>query len=280
MSFIQDLKQQYKYGGIVQKLIFWSVGISVFLFILKGVFSTFYSMIIPYIGLSGNWFSALIKPWTILTYAVAHAGVWHLIFNMLILYFIGNLFLTFFNQKQFLTAYILGAVGGGVFYILASLFWQMGILVGASAAIMSPLIGLAFYAPHMEVRLALIGRVKMWHIAIFIVILDIFQLSSSNFGGHLAHLGGALSGVLYIRLLTKGTDLSCVFDKLVNLFKHRQGAKFKKVYVNKKADSQTKVTEDKNKQQKIDRILDKISKSGYESLTKEEKDFLFRTGKD
>jgi len=133
---------------------------------------------------------------------------------------------------------------------------------------MAPLIGLAYYAPQMELRLALIGKVKMIYIAFFIIIIDLFQLSSSNLGGHLAHLGGACAGVLYMIYLKNGIKFSKAKPK-----KHTH---LKTVYVNKQTTENETRKEDI--QIKVDQILDKISKSGYDSLTKQEKDFLFRQG--
>ena len=144
-------------------------------------------------------------------------------------------------------------------------------LVGASAAVMAPLIALASFAPQMEVRLALIGRIKMIYIAAFIIVIDLFQLSSTNLGGHIAHLGGALVGVGYTVLLKNGIDLAKRKKRTA-----KNKSTFKQVYVNKKGDKN--VNREETTQKKIDAILDKISKSGYESLNKEEKEFLFRQG--
>lgn len=277
----KDLVSNYKNGGVVQKLIFWNIGVSVLMFVLEFLFSSLYSIVFPWFVLSGNLYSTVLKPWTLLTYAFVHAGVIHLIFNLIVLFFVGQLFNTYFTSKQFLTVYLLGAVFGGLFFIIGTQFLNTGsVLVGASAAVMAPLIGLAVFSPRMNVRLALIGNVQLWHIALFIIVLDVIQLSTSNVGGHLAHLGGAISGVLYIKLLQSGLDLSIIFDRIANLFKPKKGTNFKKVYVNKdpKKNKQS-FTQEGSKQEKIDSILDKISKSGYESLTKEEKDFLFRVGK-
>lgn len=279
---IDDLRFQYRAGGVAQKLIFWNVGVSVLIFILQAFFSTLGSEVVGWIALSSDLGSLWYKPWTLFTYAFAHAGPIHLILNMLVLFFVNRLFSTLFRDKQFLTLYVFGILLGGVFFLIGSQFLNTGgVLVGASAATIAPLIGVAVHAPMMQVRMALIGNVKMWHIAAFIIALDILQLNTSNVGGHLAHLGGAFMGFVYIKLLNKGYDLSSIFDKGTNLFRRSQGTKFKKVYVNKDVKEQeTKVNNTDLRQQKIDSILDKISKSGYESLTKEEKDFLFRAGKE
>lgn len=281
-NILQDLKRHYKYGGILQKLLFWNIGVSIVFFICEGLFSSIAQKFFYWTALSSDYGNFIFKPWTLLTYSFLHAGIVHLILNMLVLYFVYQLFRTFFNDKQFLTCYLLGAMVGGIFFLIGSLFFSVGyVLVGASAAVIAPLIGLVTYSPNMEVRLMLIGRVKIWYIAAFIILLDIIQLSSSNIGGHLAHLGGAFMGFVYIKLVKEGKDLSVIFDRLANLFKRKKGTPFKKVYVNKKPlKASAKGNKDLSKQQKIDIILDKISKSGYESLTKEEKAFLFRSGKE
>ena len=143
------------------------------------------------------------------------------------------------------------------------------------------------YNPYMEIRLLLIGRVKLWHIAAVVIALDLIQLPMSNTGGHLAHLGGALFGYIFIVLLRKGTDLSDGITKILNLFAHKtQTSKsktpFKKVHKNYTPSptyAESRIVKKDKTQQQIDEILDKISASGYDSLSKEEKDFLFRAGK-
>lgn len=282
-KLLDDLKYSYRAGGITQKIIYWNVGIGLIVLILDAFFSVFSAHVLSWLVLNSNLSILAFKPWTILTYSFIHAGVIHLLFNMIMLFFVNRLFSTFFSEKQFLTLYIFGALLGGIFFVIGSQFMTTGtVLVGASAATIAPLVGMAVHAPMMQVRLALIGNVKMWHIAVFIIILDVIQLNTSNVGGHLAHLGGAAMGYLYIKLLEKGYDLSSIFDKISNLFKRSQGTKFKKVYVNKNIVNKEKEVgnEGEIRQKKIDSILDKISKSGYESLTKEEKDFLFRAGKE
>lgn len=280
---IDDLKYSYKSGGIAQKIIYWNVGIGLVVLVLDAFFSAFSAQVLSWLVLNSNLSILAFKPWTILTYSFIHAGVIHLLFNMIMLFFVNRLFSTFFSEKQFLTLYVFGALLGGVFFMIGSQFMTTGtVLVGASAATIAPLVGMAVHAPMMQVRLALIGNVKMWHIAVFIIVLDVIQLNTSNVGGHLAHLGGAAMGYLYIKLLEKGYDLSSIFDRISNLFKRSQGTKFKKVYVNRNVvNKENEVgNEGETRQKKIDSILDKISKSGYESLTKDEKDFLFRAGKE
>lgn len=283
MGVVDDLKRQYKTGGFAQKIIFWNIGVFILMFILEKVSFSIYSLLFANLAVSSFNVVTFWKVWTYFTYSFLHADIWHLLMNMILLHFVSTLFATYFSQKQFLTVYLLGAFCGALFFVLLSTVLAVGsVLVGASAAIMAPIIGLAYYAPNMELRLALVGRVKMWHIAAFIIALNLFQLSSSNVGGLIAHLGGASVGIVYMICLRSGSDLSRIFDGVVNLFRKKSGTRFKKVYVNKQKTTSKTAHLNKDEltnQQKIDVILDKISKSGYESLNKEEKEFLFKVGK-
>lgn len=284
MSILDDLKLQYRTGGIVQKLIFWNVGIFILSLVFfyqftKGVFA--YP---SWLVLSSSLSEFVTKPWTVISYMFVHAGFLHLLFNMMVLHFSGRLFSTFFTERQLFGLYILGGIFSGLTFVL--IYTLLGIparLVGASGAIMAILFATASYSPNMIIRLALIGNVKLWHIAAVFLVLDLIQLPFENSGGHLAHLAGALFGFIYIRLLQNGTDLSKPISKfqdwIVNLGKPKKKTPFKKVHKNKVySNTKTKPTKDIN-QQKIDDILDKISQSGYDSLTKEEKEFLFKVGK-
>lgn len=287
MGIIDDLKLQYKTGGIAMQLIFWNIGISIVLFLLKAFMPELFLKILFSLQLSSSPPDLLYKPWTLITYAFLHADFWHLVFNLLILNFASRLFLTFFTQKQFFGLYILSAIFAGLVFVAA--FFLLGIpapLVGASAGIMAIVIASATYAPMYQLRLLLIGNVRLWHIAAVFLILDLVQLPTTNMGGHIAHLGGAFFGFLYIKLLQNGTDLSLIITKILdffaNIFSPKKSTPFKKVHRNPVKPQQKTaskiVTKDKTQQQ-IDEILDKISQSGYDSLTKEEKEFLFKAGK-
>jgi len=159
-------------------------------------------------------------------------------------------------------------------------------IVGASAAIMSILVATTTYQPLMNVRLLLVGNVKLWHITMVILLIDLLQIRLENTGGHIAHLAGAFFGFIFIKLLENGTDLSIMVSNLlnffVNLFNKSNSTTFKKVHRNYKkpiSKSASKIVTKDKTQQQIDEILDKISRSGYDCLTKEEKEFLFKVGK-
>lgn len=294
MSILEDLKLQYKIGGVANKLIYWNVGLFAIPMIVFGLLSLFHIDInfLFYVSLSSDPADLLWKPWSLISYAFFHAGILHILFNMIMLNFSSRLFTTYFTQKQLFGLYILGSVFAGLIYIVSYFIFPAlssanATLVGASGAIMAILFATVTYNPLMELRLLLIGRVKLWHIAFFILIIDLIQLPLENTGGHLAHLGGALFGFLFIKALQNGTDLSnivsVVLDFFANLFKPKKATPFKKVHKNyaqqpKKETASRIVTKDRTQQQ-IDEILDKISQSGYDSLTKEEKEFLFKAGK-
>lgn len=286
MNILDDFKLQYRTGDVTQKLIFWNVGIALPFFVIKSFFPSLFDVLKDWLCLSSNFKVAGVKPWTFITYAFLHADFWHLLFNMIVLNFTSRLFMTYFTQKQFFGLYMLGAIFAGLVFVLADLFLHSNtFLVGASGAIMAALIASATYAPFAEIRLLLIGNVKLWHIALVLFVLDLIQVPMNNTGGHLAHMGGSLFGFIYIKTLQRGTDLSKivsnVIDYFVSLFSPKKSTPFKKVHKNTSPQYQsTRTTVEKSSttQKKIDEILDKISKSGYDSLTKEEKDFLFKVG--
>ena len=286
-SIIDDLKRQYKFGGMAQRLIYWNIAC----FLVSLVF--FYQFKVGafdfpnWIALSSEPSIFIMKPWTLLTYAFFHDGFGHIFFNMIVLNFSSTLFLTFFNQKQLLGLYVLSAIFAGVAFVLGYYFLNLSAsIVGASGAIMAILVATTTYSPLMNVRLLIIGNVKLWHITLVIIIIDLMQIRLDNSGGHIAHLAGAFFGFGFIKLLQSGTDVSkivsSIIDFFVNLFSKSRSTPFKKVHKNykKSADKPASriVTKDKTQQQ-IDEILDKISRSGYDCLTKEEKEFLFKAGK-
>lgn len=289
MNIIDDLKLQYKMGGIVTQLIFWNAA----LFVLPWLFFTLLSLLgvdidyMHFVSLSSNPAHLLWKPWSLLSYAFFHSGIMHIVFNMIVLNFSGRLFMTYFTSKQLLGLYVLSAIFAGISYILV--FYLLNInapIVGASAAIMAILVATTTYYPLMNLRLLIIGNVKLWHVTAVIIIVDLMQLRSGNMGGHISHLAGAFFGFIFIKLLQNGTDLSKivsrVLDFFANIFKKNPSTPFKKVHKNYQKPVEKNiskiVTKDKSQQQ-IDEILDKISQSGYDSLTKEEKEFLFKVGK-
>jgi membrane associated rhomboid family serine protease len=287
MNILDDLKLQYKLGGIAMRVIYWNIACFVISLIFFYQFSVGQFEFPTWLALSSDPQVFLFKPWTFLTYAFFHDGFWHLLFNMMVLNFSSTLFLTYFTQKQYLGLYILSAIFAGLVFALSYYFLNYSAsIVGASAAIMAILVATTTYQPLMNIRLLLIGNVKLWHLTAVILILDLMQFRLGNMGGHISHLAGAVFGFIFIKLLQNGTDLSIVISKILdfftNLFRKSPSTPFKKVHKNYNKPTQkpiSKIVAKDKTQQQIDEILDKISQSGYDCLTKEEKEFLFKAGK-
>ena len=231
----------------------------------------------------------IVKPWSIVTYGFTHYDFLHLLFNMIVLYFVSRSLVNLFPSKQSLNIYFLGIIAGGLSFLVVynilpdSFSSTVGSLVGASAGVNALLIFLCAYMPNRETRFFAIS-IKLWYIGVAIVLFDVIGLFGANQGGNVAHLGGSLLGYLYATQLVKGKDIGSGFEKImdsiVNLFNKK--SPLKTVHRNKKntiAGHNKQEFNEFNNQKKIDLILDKISKSGYESLTKEEKAFLFKAGK-
>ena len=279
-SILDDLKMQYQLGGVAFRLIFWNVlcflvSLLFFYQFQLGVFNFPNS-----IALTSDPSVLITKPWTLISYAFFHHGFGHLFFNMMVLHFSSMLFLTFFNSKQFLGLYLLSALFSGIAFVVGYYFLHLSsAMVGASGAIMAILVATTTYRPLMTVRLLFFGNVKLWHITAVILVLDFMQFRIENTGGHIAHLAGAFFGFIFIKLLQNGIDLSRIIN--IPIQKSRR-APFKKVHKNYSKStlkqSSRIVVKDKTQQQ-IDEILDKISQSGYDCLTQEEKEFLFKAGK-
>jgi membrane associated rhomboid family serine protease len=230
--------------------------------------------------LDANFTALLSTPWSIITYGFLHAGFLHILINLIALFYIGKLFIEYFTQKQLLTFYILGTVFGGLLFLVSYTYFplfknQSTILVGASAGISAIFIGIATYIPNYQLKIRFIGFVKLWYLAAIWVGLDILGLAGTNAGGHFSHLGGALFGFLYVRQASnKKTD---ILEKVLNLFKKNEKP-LKTVYKSKTKTTSTVKNTSVN-QKEIDSILDKIGKSGYDALNKQEKEFLFKQGK-
>lgn len=286
----KSLKYKYQASSIVIKLIVINVAIFLLVSLSSFFISVPQSVLTQWFVLPSDLGRLVLQPWTLLTYSFLHGGISHILWNMLFLYWFGPMVLNLFPTRRFLTLYFLGALSGGVLFVVAynifpvftnSLSAQY--LIGASAAVRAVMIFMAAYTPHSEIRIFFF-KVKLWHIAIFVVALDLIQIPVSNAGGNIAHLGGALFGYLYATQLQKGKDIGLWWEKgtdlIVGLFHRKPKTPFKNVYKNpeRKSRESTTASDSASNQEKINKILEKISKSGYDSLTKAEKDFLFKAG--
>jgi membrane associated rhomboid family serine protease len=286
MSTLNRLQIKFKSFNVIEQIIVLNVGV----FILSALFGALKGdvWLIRYLELPRDVFDLIYQPWSILTYGFVHYDFFHLLFNMLVLHYIARILFNLFQKRLILNIYLLGIIFGGMAYLLVynlfddSYLKSVGVLVGASAGVRALLIFLCVYLPDNEVRI-LSFNIKLLYIALVIIGFDFLGLVGANQGGNIAHLGGALLGYLYAVQFKNGKDLGSGFDKfvsgIVSVFKTK--SPLKTVHKRASKSSVTKSAEfsELNKQKQIDLILDKISKSGYESLTKEEKEFLFRAGK-
>ncbi|WP_222984608.1 rhomboid family intramembrane serine protease [Flagellimonas meishanensis] len=281
------LRYNFARLSIAEKLI----AINVVIFVLDGLSKALLGhSVSDWFHLPKDLMEFLGQPWSLVTYAFFHGGLGHIFWNMIMLYFTGRIFLNLFDKVRFINVYFLGVIVGGIVFLASynlfpTLVQTNTALIGASAGVTAVLIFICAYIPNQEVRV-IFFNVKLWYVGAFFVLIDLIQIPyGGNVGGRLAHLGGAFLGYLYARQLLHGRDIGSAFGKLwsgiLDLFKPKERtAPLKTVY--KKNNSQEKNAnyEREVRQKKIDTILDKISKSGYESLSKAEKDFLFKAGKE
>jgi len=288
-NLIDEIKHQLTHGTMTNRLIIYNVIVFVIILLVNAVLSLSVSQITlsEYLfALDTDLLGFIQKPWGILTSIFSHFGLWHLIFNMLFLYFSGQLYEQIFDKRRLWQTYLFGGIAGGLLEIAAHYLFPSfqntdNVVVGASGSIMAIFTALAFHSPNIRVSLFGIMPVKIYFIAIFFLLNDLIGISNqSDNVAHFAHLGGALFGLISIQSLHSKSNilniLAGFFDRMkksVNSNKSQRSSKSKF-----KTDEQYNL-EKKIRQEKTDAILDKISKSGYESLTKEEKDFLFNQSK-
>lgn len=291
--FIDNLKYRYKTGDVMVKFIF--INVAVFLLIkVLSVFFTLFNIrafdVITFLGVPSNVWMLTRRIWTLFTYMFVHENFLHLLFNMLWLYWFGKIFLQYFSGRTLGSLYVLGGLAGAILYVVAfntiPFYVDMGRgwMIGASAAVMAIVMGAAFYRPDVQLHLLFLGPVKIVYIAIFAFVLDFLSLSNpTNPGGHVAHIGGALLGYFFAVQQKKGIDItrwmSKLLDAFANLFKPRKPKPtLKKEYVRPESDWEYNKRK-KSEQDEIDRILDKLKKSGYSNLSSEEKRKLFDASK-
>jgi membrane associated rhomboid family serine protease len=292
MSIIDEIKDSFRNGTTLTKLIYLNLG--VFL-LLHAVIAILYISnaedhvitILSWMAVPANLNTLLVRPWTILTYMFLHKDFFHILFNICWLYWFGKIFLVYLDQKKLLNLYILGGLAGALIFVISYNIFPVlrqqapeAMALGASAAVMSIVIAIAAYAPNHSIYVIFLGPVKIIWIALISFFLSSIVDFSINTGGKIAHMGGALFGYLFILRYKQGKDItswfSGIMDFIFSLFKRRE--KIKVSY--KRNGNDIEYNTDKVERQKeIDRILDKISKSGYESLTAQEKEKLFKFGK-
>lgn len=249
-----------------------------------------YETIVDQLMLPASLGQFIYKPWTLITYFFTHEGFWHILFNMLFLYWFGSLIMEFLGSEKLVNLFILGGLAGGLFYILlynALPFFanqlETSRMLGASAGVFAVVVGAATFMPNYTISLILLGPVRIKYIALFYVLLSFAQATGPNAGGELAHLAGAALGFVFIKQLQQGNDLGKPVSRFLTFVKSFfvRKPKVRVSYKNnsKAANGSRHHNPNKTKQEEIDAILDKISESGYDSLTKEEKQKLFDASK-
>ena len=292
-DIIENLKIRYRTGNVMMKLLFINVFVFLFLKIVDVIFILFNLHtidIIGYLAVPSDIESLGRYFWTAFTYMFVHENFFHILFNMLWLYWFGSMFLQFFSGRTLGSLYILGGLSGALLYLIAfntiPYYVSMGSgqMIGASAAVMAIVMGVSFYRPDMRINLLFIGSIKIIYIAIAVFFIDFLSLGSpSNPGGHIAHIGGAIAGYIFAIQYKKGTDITGWISKILDAFANIPKL-WKKQPKMKVTSRRTESDRDYNyrkrqEESEIDTILDKLKQSGYSSLTEKEKKRLFDASK-
>jgi membrane associated rhomboid family serine protease len=271
---------------LVNTLIWISIGIMrVFSFLLDVPDSSLTNTVVDFLALPANLDNLMSRPWTLLTYMFLHLDFFHILFNMIWLFWFGKIFLEFMKAGQLMWIYLLGGISGGILYVLFYNIFpvfekslDLSVALGASASVMAIVTAISVYVPGYTINMLFLGRIKIFYIALFLFVLDFFMIRGDNAGGHIAHIGGAIFGFSYIFAGRKGMNFKNVwnFNILKNIFrvkKSRLRVEYKsgQTYNGRPLSDEEYNLIKAEHQRKIDAILDKISKSGYESLTGAEK---------
>lgn len=292
MNIIDELKDSFRQGSILTKFIYLNIGVfvavkivQIFLYLFNTPDNTM--NFLKWLAVSADLSEVIKKPWTVITYMFLHENFIHILFNLLWFYWFGKIFLEYFEQKKLAGVYILGGLAGAVLYILSFNIFPVfesimhnSLALGASASVMAIVISVSFYVPDHTVHMMFFGQIKIKYLAIAVFLLTSVFDFSTNTGGKIAHIGGAFLGYLFTYQYRNGKDITRgvnrFTDAVVSYLKPRK--KMKVTYKRPKTDMEFN-RERVEKQKEIDGILDKISKGGYESLTKKEKEILFKMGK-
>jgi len=289
MGIWDEIKNTFRNGSSLMRLIYINIGVFLLITILAVIGFLLNNPVISektmdLLSVPSAVMALILRPWTVITYMFVHKDIWHILFNMLWLYWFGSIFLEYLDQRKLVAVYILGGLSGAIVYILSFNIFPAfagvvseSVAIGASASVMAVVMAIAAYVPDYTVHLFIFGRVKIKYMALAIFVLTSVMDFSVNAGGKLAHIGGALFGYLYTVNIRKGHDLgkslNKVLDLLATIFKPRRKLKV----THKKPVTEYEYNRMKTEQQaRINTILDKISKGGYDSLTKEEKETLFK----
>ncbi len=289
-SILREIKQSFIDGGTLIRLIYINLGVFLAFNIFRGILFLggidIGFAVSQYLAVPASLPALAGKPWTLITYMFFHQGFIHLLFNMLWLYWLGRIFLSFMSQQKMLGVYLMGGISGAAMYILFYNVFPVfqealpeSSAIGASASVYAIVFAAVAFAPNLSLQLLLIGPIRLKYIGAALIVMDIIGMAGSNAGGHIAHLGGAIFGYLFIYFQNQKVDLTkpvlWVIDAFTSSASDQKRKKMKVEY--KKPTDDFEYSRVKAEQQaEIDRILDKISKGGYDSLTAEEKKTLFK----
>lgn len=284
-----DLKNNFFGRNIVGRLILINCVVFVFVELISVflmLFNVPYNPIVEALSLHAWVPTFLMQPWSIITYMFMHGGLLHILFNMLWLYWFGNLFLNYFSSKHLRGLYILGGLCGGILYIISynvfpyfELSRISAVMVGASASVLAIVVATAVREPEFPVQFMFIGTVRLKYVALFMVLFDLLFMTSSNAGGHIAHIGGAAAGFWFSMGLARGSDatkwINAIIDFFTRGFKLPKRKPKMKVHYGKHQQQYEYNERKKADEDEINRILEKLKKSGYGSLSEDEKKKLF-----
>lgn len=289
----QDFKNYFRLADPPERLIIVNVVIFLLIRLTNAISTLFLQPIFSFedishsLALPAHLSSLFTHPWTLITYMFLHWDISHILFNMLWLYWMGKILTEFLGKKKIVGIYILGGLAGALFFIIAfnifPLFTTNGIgsfALGASASVLAITTAAATLVPDYSIHLLFFGAVRLKYIAWFSILLDLISISSTNAGGHIAHLGGALFGFLYIKQLRRGKDMAQWINRLFDGSSKKSRMRTSFTNARQFTREENFNTRKKEQQERMDEILDKISRSGYGSLTKEEKEFLFKISKE
>ena len=292
---VEDFKAKFRSGNPITRLILINVALFLFVSIFRiitflsgesGIFILVEEFIKDNLAISLSFVDLAQKPWTLITYMFTHFSLMHIFWNMITLYWFGQLFINYTNSKKLIPLYLLGGISGALLTLIlftAIPAFQPFIgapMIGASAGVTAIIVATATLIPNVNMNMMFIGPVKLIYVALFVIFIDVLNVASyDNIGGNISHLGGALMGYLFIFQYKRGVDFSKginrFFDWISGLLSIKPKSKMKVAYKRKVTDEEYNYNK-KVEQENIDRILDKISKSGYESLSKSEKEILFK----
>jgi len=307
-SIWEDVKREFSYGNMVTRIIIVNVAIYLFVNIVylllflgfgHSSLNEIYAPFLHFFCISSDWIHNLTHPWVFFTHMFLHDGFWHILWNMLLLYWFGRIVGDFLGNQRILPLYLMGGLAGAVAYFISVPFLPVGsFALGASAAVMAIIVAAGVISPDYIMRLFLIGDVKLKYIVAFLVLMNLFLIpGGGNTGGYVAHLGGAAFGWLFVFQLRQGQDWSIpvnnLLDRITNFWNRLISGKimekprrkprvvYKNTSANKRSNrgSSRSDSMSKSHQEQLDAILDKIKQSGYESLSEEEKEFLFNASK-